>query len=176
MGKNLSRRIHLGVENYVGLGAYFVTICCDRRHAVFKDEERGKWVVAEFRRMAAKHEFDLPAYCAMPDHVHLLAQARSSGCDLKKFVAAFKQRSAFEYARCCNRRLWQPRYYEHILRRGEDMEDVALYIWNNPVRAGVCARAVEYPFSGSTTTDWRARYKYAGDWYPSWKRERKEQG
>ena len=176
MVKRFARRIHLGGENYVGLGAYFVTICCDRRYAVFQDGERGRWLIEKLRRMAAKHEVDLPAYCAMPDHVHLLAQARRSGCDLKTFVAAFKQRSAFDYARCCNRRLWQPRYYEHILRRGEDLEDVVLYIWNNPVRAGICARAVEYPFSGSTTVDWKARYKHLGDWVPPWKRGRGGQG
>ena len=176
MIKTCARPMRLAAKNYVGLRAYFVTICCDGRSPVFGDVGRAEWIAGELLRSAAQHGFELPAYGVMPDHLHILAQASGGACNLTKFVSAFKQRTAFDFAKHRASRLWQPRYYEHILRQAEDLESVALYVWNNPVRAGICSLAIEYPFSGSTTMDWRARYKNLGEWVPPWKSRRKEQG
>lgn len=176
MIKEFARPIRLAAENYVGRRAYFVTICSDGRSPVFRDVERAEWIVEALLRSATQHEFALPAYCVMPDHLHAVAQAAEGACNLTKFVSAFKQRTAFDYSKQCASRLWQPRYYEHILRQAEDLESVALYVWNNPVRAGICEMAMEYPFSGSTTIDWRSRYKYLGKWVPPWKSRKEEQG
>lgn len=109
------------------------------------------------------------AYCAMPNHLHFLALGRSIDSDLVKFVSSFKQMTGFEYQRRVGRRLWQPKYFEHILRREEALEGVALYVWNNPVRAGICERAIDYGFSGSMTMDWKKRFRNLGEWAPPWK-------
>ncbi|MBN2380988.1 hypothetical protein JXM67_14415 [candidate division WOR-3 bacterium] len=44
--------------------------------------------------------------------------------------------------------MWQRGYYDHILRKEEDLEIVANYIWGNPVRKGLAETIEEYPFSG----------------------------
>jgi putative transposase len=111
----------------------------------------------------------------MPNHLHLLAMASSPGADLLKFVSYFKQKTAYRHQQEYGRRLWQPRYFEHILREAEDFESVALYIWNNPVRAGICARAIDYEFSGSTTMDWKTRYRHLGEWRQPWQLRAKPQ-
>jgi hypothetical protein len=46
-------------------------------------------------------------------------------------------------------RLWQPQYYDHVLRDEEDTLRVARYIIVNPVRAGLVTSPRDYPFSGS---------------------------
>jgi len=46
-------------------------------------------------------------------------------------------------------RLWQRSYFEHVLRREEDVAGVVAYILGNPVRAGLCASPEEYPLLGS---------------------------
>ena len=46
-------------------------------------------------------------------------------------------------------KLWQPRYYDHIVRAEEDLRAIAEYILNNPVRKGLAERAADWPWGGS---------------------------
>ena len=82
--------------------------------------DRGLWVLRELVS-SARHSFPLPAF-AMPDHLHFLATANSSASDLAPFVSAFKQRTGYRYLKACRGKLWQPQYYEHILREAEDLQ------------------------------------------------------
>jgi len=47
------------------------------------------------------------------------------------------------------RNSWQKSFYEHILRKEELLDKVALYIWNNPVRKNIVEDFRKYPYSGS---------------------------
>lgn len=167
--KTRAKHVRLSRKNYVGLGAYFVTICCDRKDRLLTGTNVGEWIVSILVTIATKQSFEVAAYCAMPNHLHVLVLGKSVDSDLVKFISSFKQRTGFEYQKRAGRRLWQPKYFEHIVRSAEDLEAVALYIWNNPVRAGVCKTAVEYPLSGSMTMDWKKRYRNLGEWAPPWK-------
>ena len=87
----------------------------------------------------------------MPDHLHLLIEARSDGSDAKAFIRAAKQYSAFYYSKEHGHRLWQRYGFDHVLRDDEKTVVVARYILTNPVRAHLCERIEDYPFSGSLT-------------------------
>ncbi len=50
-------------------------------------------------------------------------------------------------------------------------EDVAWYIWMNPVRRGLCREPREFRFSGSFTLPWRSKKSGNSSWTPPWKRE-----
>jgi REP element-mobilizing transposase RayT len=89
------------------------------------------------------------AYCFMPDHLHLLLEAQEGG-NLIRFVKTFKQMSAYRYRLTFNQPLWQKGYYDHILRKEEDVRGVAQYICENPVRAGLVYSLDEYAFWGGT--------------------------
>jgi len=104
----------------------------------------------------------------MPDHVHFLAEARAEGCDLLKLVDAFKQRTGYEYRRRHECALWQPRFYDHVLRRSDPIEGVALYIWMNPVRKNLCVDPRAYPLSGSETIEWMSKIESGMEWMPPW--------
>src|SRR5665213_779081 len=91
----------------------------------------------------------LVAYCFMPDHVHLLVYGTSGAADLRAFAVDFKKVTGFEYRHRQGRHLWQPRYFDRVLRDDESTEAVARYTLENPVRAGLAARLGEYPFAGS---------------------------
>ncbi len=60
----------------------------------------------------------------------------------------FKQVTGYGFKRRLGQPLWQRSYYDHVLRGEEDTEDVAEYIWNNPVRAGLVTDRDSYPFWG----------------------------
>ena len=65
-------------------------------------------------------------------------------------MKAFKQISGYRYRRSAMQPLWQKGYYDHALRREEDVNQVAEYIVYNPVRAGLVDSPDRYPFSGGT--------------------------
>ena len=104
------------------------------------------------REAAARAHFEVVAYCFMPDHLHLLVQT-GDGADLVGFVRLFKQRSGYAYRRLTGdpEVLWQKSYYDHVLRRDEDLHAAARYVWGNPVRGGLVENARDYPYSGSLT-------------------------
>ncbi len=85
----------------------------------------------------------------MPDHIHLLISP-SPQVSLVDFVRAFKGRStrlAWQYG--YPGKIWQRSFYDHFLRKEEDVHRVVDYILNNPVRQGIVDDWQEYPFSGS---------------------------
>jgi putative transposase len=96
-------------------------------------------------RQATAHDFEVLAYCFMADHVHALVAGCSERADLPAFVSAWKQQTGFLFARTTRTRLWQPGYFERVLRDDETSLAVARYIMENPLRAGWATRIGEYP-------------------------------
>jgi putative transposase len=169
---NRRKPIRLLTANYRGRRIYFVTCCCANRHLAFRDRRTAREVVHQLIASAAHHDFLLHAYCLMPDHLHILVEGTQDGSDLTRFVAAFKQQTAFVYRNRTGMSLWQSRYYDHILRKDNEIEDVAWYIWLNPIRKGLCVVPQDYSLSGSLTIDWKSRCAPARLWTPPWQSKR----
>jgi REP element-mobilizing transposase RayT len=127
--------------------AYFVTTVLDRREQrYFADLSCARCVVAEMR---ALHDDDVVcslAWVIMPDHVHWLFQL-GEYMDLSAAIKRFKACSARRVNEHLNRRgaLWQKSFYDHALRKDEDVRGVARYIVANPLRAGLVEKVGDYP-------------------------------
>lgn len=97
------------------------------------------------------------AYCFMPDHLHIVLEGDCENADLKKFISSFKQISGYRYRQNVGQRfsvdgtpkLWQPSFYDHVLRKDEDLLDVVRYTLQNPVRKHLVRHYTEYMYSGS---------------------------
>jgi REP element-mobilizing transposase RayT len=105
----------------------------------------------------------------MPDHLHFLAFGQTPNSNLLALAKSFKQRTGYEYQQETDERLWQKNFYDHVLRSSDRSNDVAAYIWMNPVRNGLCKNFEEYSFSGSFTRAWK-NSAYAAAWTPPWKK------
>jgi putative transposase len=116
---------------------------------VFRSREVVDLVLEHIHESATILEMAIIVYCVMPDHVHLLVEACSEQSDMIRFVHQAKQRSAFAFSQKYKQRLWQPSYYDHVLREEDATLSVARYIIENPVRAGLVKSPLEYPFLGS---------------------------
>jgi len=145
----MSRPKRLDSFPYLGPHRYFLTFCVRDRLPVFKEPEVTKQTLAQFRRTSAIERFAILAYCVMPDHAHLLVEGLCNDSDFRRFAKMAKQRSGGLYARTQHQRLWQEGYYERVLRDEDDAREVARYVINNPVRAGLVKTPTDYPFSGS---------------------------
>jgi REP-associated tyrosine transposase len=159
----------LSPEQYFGHQIYFITICCDHRRAHLADAKNAEFVLRLLLECAANCSFRLHAYCIMPDHIHFLAEGLHQDSDLREFVRIFKQRSAFEFRKLQGQCLWEMSYYDYILRPSDAIEEVASYIWWNPVRRQLCTEPREFPFSGSQTIARMYRSLLGAAWTAPWK-------
>jgi putative transposase len=146
-----SRRPRLPSGSYHdGLGC-LLTFCTANRSPVFGDREVVAMVGSQIMRAAMTNSVAVPAYCFMPDHLHMLAEAGSSECDLERFVKQAKQLSGFYYKQRFGSVLWQPSWHDRVLRKSDDRTAAVRYLLQNPVRAGLVTSLDDYPFIGSGT-------------------------
>jgi len=167
------KNIRLRPENYRGQQLYFLTLCFHNRSRFGANPRVARWLIERMQIHAAKNALLIHAYCVMPDHTHLLAHGAQRDSDLLAFVESFKQDTAFRFEQKTGRRLWQFKYYDHIVWKPENAGRIAWYIWMNPVRKGLCAAPQDYPFSGSFTDSGTAMFGRppAETWTPPWKKK-----
>jgi len=167
------KNIRLPADRYRGSAWFFITFCCENRAEVFGEHSCAEWFLGNLRVVATSHAVLVHAYCFMPDHIHLLLQGLDSSSDLLKFLKFLKQKTGFEYKQKTGKQLWQKKSYDRILRSSDSPDSVAWYIWMNPVRAGLCNRPWEYPWSGSLTGTGLHTAPPVEFWIPPWKTERR---
>ena len=145
----MSRPRRLDGFSYAGLAQYFLTTCTYQRRPTFLDHNIATQTIEQFRTTSRAEEFELLAYCVMPDHAHLLVEGLTERSDFRRFAKMVKQRAGAAYALTSDTPLWQKGYYEHVLREEEDAKEIARYMIANPVRAGIAESPDQYPYSGS---------------------------
>ncbi len=145
----LRKPFRLSRDTYAAGHCFSVTIVVGDRKPTFVQPGRADAALDCLRQSVARYSAEVYAYCLMPDHLHLLART-PAGIRFDEFIRHFKQLTGFRLPREGTAKwVWQPSYYDHAVRREEDLGEVADYIWSNPVRAGLVQEATEYPFSGS---------------------------
>lgn len=144
------KRIRLDPVAYLEGGrAFSITIGTSSRLPVFRDSEFGLECISILERLSERHTTKVYAYCLMPDHVHLLLST-PQGVLINRFVGSFTSRCfAARRGRGNSNPFWQRSFYDHGLRKPDDLRAVANYILNNPVREGLVARWRDYPLCGS---------------------------
>ncbi len=88
-------------------------------------------------------------YVVMPNHLHLLLPPRN--VDLHDVMRAFKSIAAQRIMRARGKRgpLWQPRYFDNIVRHVRTFWEKLEYIHNNPVVANLAGHAEDWRWSSS---------------------------
>jgi putative transposase len=143
------KRPRLKDFDYRGTYAYFITILTNSRATYFKETKVVKGVINILNEIAISEKFKVLTYCFMPDHLHLLIIGADDLSDLRKFMSLFKQKSGYWFKKNYEENLWHLSYYDHVLRKEENIESIASYILENPVRKGLVSDPREYAFSWS---------------------------
>ncbi len=117
-----------------------------RQQTFFTDADYRAYLVLAAEEFAA-HGVEVWAYCLMPNHIHLIAApARQEA--LAQAVGATHLR----YTRQVNLRerwkgyLWQGRFASFPMDE-EYLRSCIRYVGLNPVRARLCERAIDWPWS-----------------------------
>ncbi len=142
-------RIRLAPSAYAEVGTIFsVTICVKDRVPVFTSDAVARAAVQVLEQLARQLAVPVYAWCVMPDHVHLVV-GPSSQCDVVTFVGRFKNlslRAAWRLG--VVGAFWQTSFWDHAIRRDEQLRDAIAYVFANPVRAGLVADSAEYAHCG----------------------------
>ena len=94
-------------------------------------------------------KYILHAWTIMPNHVHVLFTIDKSST-LSSIIQKWKGSSGFHANRFLRRTgsFWQPEYFERLIRSPRQFEFYVRYIYNNPVKAGLCQKVFHWPWSG----------------------------
>jgi len=131
-------------------GIYFVTVNTDKRIPWFQEFDLAQVMCKNLENPACLADATNLCWIVMPDHVHLLLGLKT--VSLQKIMKRLKSRSAIQLNQEIGRsgRFWSPGYYDHALRKEEDMLNIARYIVANPLRAGLVNRISDYPYWNAT--------------------------
>jgi putative transposase len=133
--------------DYLGPLAAHVVLVTRNRQPILSDVQLAESAVEWLDETAKRYDAIIHAYCVMPDHMHLLVEI-PEGVSLQRVVRWFKQMSGHELKQRLGSPCSQVSYYDHILRKQEAIEDVARYVWNNPVIDGLVDDWTAHPLSG----------------------------
>ena len=123
---------------------YHVTVCARRGTTPFANHKLATMVCESLSRLCNEYREYLGAYCLMPDHLHILASPDRSGMSLGDLIGRIKGATTNESWKLgWSGRVWQPRFYDHIVRKSEGIAEVARYIFENSDRKGL---PEYYPF------------------------------
>lgn len=136
-------------------GGYFITLALVSRVPRFGDVHSGQVIPNDAGHMLYETWFAIPGryptivldeMIVMPDHLHgilfLAASVPEDSPSLSEVVRVFKSVSTTRYIRGVHtrgwphfdRHLWQPNFYDHIIRNDNDLETRRQYIKANPAR------------------------------------------
>jgi putative transposase len=119
------------------------------RENVFFEEQDFSLYKKLLIQYATKYGLSIWAYCLMTNHIHLVAVPSN-----EKSMGFALRDTHQTYALCVNRRLsrtghmWQGRYYSTVMDEYH-LWTAVRYVENNPVRAGMAAKAEDYPHSSA---------------------------
>ena len=104
-------------------------------------------VIAERR---AEHSFLLTAWVLLPDHWHAIFFP-AFPLTIARVMECIKVSSTHRIN--ANRKesgiLWQPRYFDRVLRTVKEYQEKVEYIHQNPVRAGLVGQAEDWLWSSA---------------------------
>ena len=138
-------RLHRVVYEYPNQ-LFSITIGTFKRRHFFKDSLIAGNIVSTLNSGPIAKQTDIFAYCVMPDHFHILISVNNG--NLIDIIGGWKRYSGSLLRKTgLKGPFWQRGFYDHALRKDEDIVKTAEYMVMNPVRAGFVNQWREYSFS-----------------------------
>ncbi|MFZ6772742.1 REP-associated tyrosine transposase [Undibacterium sp. SXout7W] len=165
-------------------GTYFFTVNSFRRRPILSNESLRDALRLAIQKTRLTHPFKIDAWVLLPDHLHCIWTLPEGDADfsvrwsmIKRLVsqACADEFSMDDVSASRTQRkesgIWQRRFWEHQIRDDHDFARHVDYIHWNPVKHGLVARAVDWPYSTfhryvvqeMLPPDWGVRGDVVGD-------------
>jgi putative transposase len=143
------------------LYAHFITFTVDRRRRLLDHDRPKRMLLGVLNGELSASAARCIGYVVMPDHAHVLVWFPKIG-ELSRFMHGLKRKSSFHirnwyreeaanYFRGFGEgdRFWLPKYHAFEIYSRTKLEEKLNYMHENPVRAGLVERAVDWPWSSA---------------------------
>ena len=140
---------------------FFITCVTLNRIPILVDNVYEFWKAVDYTK--AKIQFEINAWAILPDHFHFIIDPMQS--DISRIIKGIKQKFCGLY---CSKlgltsgRVWQHRFWDHIIRNEDDLKKHLDYIHYNPVKHGLTRSPFEYEHS--SIQNYLAEGYYQPDW------------
>ena len=118
------------------------------REFIFAKKEDILYYIKTMYKMKDELNIKIIAYCIMNNHAHLLVKTNKTA-NLSKYMQKLNEK----YARYYNTKndrvgyVFRDRYRAEGIYSEKQLYNCKNYIFNNPVKAGICTSPAEYPYS-----------------------------
>jgi putative transposase len=116
---------------------------------VYVDDDDRRLFLALLASVVDDYDWRMHTLCLMTTHYHLVVEAE------RPLLSLGMQRLNGRYAETFNTKfkrtghLWGDRFWVRLVETEDYLIEVCEYVVNNPVRARLCARAADWPWSAS---------------------------
>ena len=126
-------------------GVYFFTLTAHGRRPLLTRPRMLEALSMAVVHVKTNHPFAMPAFVILPDHLHVLWRLPEHDHDFStrwRLIKHFVTRHVPGQGK-----IWQSRFWEHLVRDEEDFRRHLDYIHINPVKHGLAARPGDWPHS-----------------------------
>ena len=120
------KKVRLKYYDYSENNYYFVTICSNNKNKFLLDNER--FIKDSLEKIELIKGVYTDYYIIMPDHIHMIMLLYDCKLKLGKVIRRFKAISSAS----SGIHLWQPNYYEHVIRNEKALSKIRDYVISNP--------------------------------------------
>ena len=133
---------------------FFVTFTTIGHVPIFNDADKLIIATECLLNVCEFKKVKLFAYVVMSTDIHLLVFCENGGSELSKLVTSIKGLIRKELVG--DKRLWEYRFDDKVIRSDRMMRNAIEYIHNNPVKAELVELTIEYQFSSARI--WEGQY------------------
>lgn len=135
------------------IGLYHVINRGVEKRLIFLDDPDRLRFLSLVDEQKAAFDFNVVAYCLMPNHYHLLLEMKAENLSfaLKRLGQDYTQYFNRKYNRVGS--LWQGRFKSWFVHDEKYLDVLIKYIERNPIKKGITSRIGEYPWASSATAD-----------------------
>jgi len=115
---------------------------------IFDNSNDIKFYIKSMYDLKDKYDIEIIAYCIMNNHAHMLIKSKIIK-NLSKFMHDLNTRYGCYYNKKYKRvgYVFRDRYKSEGIYTEEQLYSCIKYIYDNPVKAGICNKPEEYPYS-----------------------------
>jgi putative transposase len=158
----------MNIRRYYSAGQIvFITQIVKDRKPLFRDPEMITLLNDIFINVNKLHPFLMLAHVILPDHFHILIRPEGES-NFSQIMHSLKSNFTREYKRKLHEtgsvHVWQKRFWDHVIRDEQDLENHIFYIHYNPVKHGYVDDPGIWDSSSYVLWQNRGLYENSGEW------------
>jgi putative transposase len=126
---------------------YHLTARGNRRSVIYRDDGDHVFFLSVFLIVLSRFGWKCHAWCLMTTHYHLLLMTPEPNIALGMQYLNSRYAEGFNHRYGLRGHLFEGRYAHRLIETDEHLVRTYRYIARNPVRAGICERASDWPWS-----------------------------